>query len=297
MNLRKQETVALVLLVFLIFFYALENNITKNVIRDIEMLGCVSQIVSPKSSTKILIVPGHDRENPGARYEDIEEVELNLAVAKKLQELLGNNEKFEIFLTQDANGYNPKLARYLKRHQEEIFSFSQQKREEIQRLIDTGDVVKNIRVQHNTARPEVVDVLYGINKFSNDNNFDIILHIHFNDYLGRKGRKGKYRGFSIYVPDNQLQNAESSLMLAEKIKDRLTTYFPESNLELESGALVETQDLIAIGANNTVSATAVLIEYGYIYEDKFNDPELKEIVFDKLAQQTYLGIQDYLDSF
>jgi hypothetical protein len=39
----------------------------------------------------------------------------------------------------------------------------------------------------------------------------------------------------------------------------------------------------------------MLIEYGYIYEPQFNDPNLHDVVMKDLAFQTYLGLQDFFD--
>jgi len=139
----------------------------------------------------------------------------------------------------------------------------------------------------------VVNILYGVNKYANDNGFDIVFHIHFNDYPGRRGSWGKYSGFSIYVPERQYSNADASYDLAEKINDQLSQSFASSNMPKE-GAIVEDQELIAIGANNTADPVSALVEYGYIYEDHFTNKKVSDVVLEELAYQTYKGIMNYI---
>jgi hypothetical protein len=53
--------------------------------------------------------------------------------------------------------------------------------------------------------------------------------------------------------------------------------------------------LIAVGAYNSIDAASMLIEYGYIYEPQFNNPEIYDMAIKDLAFQTYLGLQDFFD--
>lgn len=114
------------------------------------------------------------------------------------------------------------------------------------------------------------------------------MHIDFNDYPGRKGNTGKYNGFSIYIPEKQYSNANASRDFAIKIKDQLEQILPISNMPKES-AIVESQDLIAVGAYNSSDAISILIEYGYIYEPYFTNPNIQEYIFSEIANQTYWG--------
>ena len=41
--------------------------------------------------------------------------------------------------------------------------------------------------------------------------------------------------------------------------------------------------------------TAVLIEYGYIYEQQFLNQKIRPVVFQEMAYQTYLGIKKHFD--
>lgn len=242
---------------------------------------------------KIMIVPGHDDENFGAAFGTIREADLNVDLGERIYQLLLKEKGVEVFLTRDRFGYQKELKKYLQEEAEAITEFQQVQKEEMKKLISQKKIVPYSNIFHNSARPEVVNILYGINKFANDFEFDIVLHLHFNDYPGRTGQNGKYSGFSIYVPEKQFSNAEVSQDFAQKIQEALSFWFAESDLPNESG-IVEDQELIAVGAYNTVDMISVLIEYGYIYESQFNNPEIKEIIFDGLAQATYLGLKNFL---
>lgn len=247
------------------------------------------------SKVKIMIVPGHDNKNFGASFNGVIEADLNLFVAKQLVSLLDEEKNVETFLTRDDNGYNKTLQKYLEKEKGSIKEFEQSKKEIMNDLVQSGKVEGYVNVHHNAARPEVVDILYGINKYANDNEFDIVFHIHFNDYPGRRGNSGKYSGFSLYVPEKQYSNSDASIDLAEKIKNQLLQISAGSNLPLEDAVIVEDQELIAVGAYNTADPVAVLVEYGYIYESQFTDNVIGEIFLNELANQTYFGIMNYLN--
>jgi N-acetylmuramoyl-L-alanine amidase len=247
-----------------------------------------------KEKVKILIVPGHDNKSFGAYANNTTEAEINLAVAKELKNILEREKGIEILLSRDDTGYNSKLQKYLEEEKDDIEDFQLSKKKIMNDLIQEGKVESNIVVHHNFARPEVVDVLYGINKFANDNKFDITIHIHFNDYPGRTGAYGKHSGFSIYVPEKQYSNAEASYEFAEKVSRHLAGVFAISDLPKE-GMITEDQELIAVGSYNTADSVVALVEYGYIYESQFTDPEIKDVVLKELAQQTHYGIMDYLN--
>ncbi len=162
------------------------------------------------------------------------------------------------------------------------------------RLIKNDKVEEVVNVEHNKAPEPVALKLFGINKWANDNDVDIVLHVHFNDYPGRlQDGEGKYSGFVVYIPEGQYANASGSKAVAEKVYGRLAKLYPHSNLPGEHTGIVEDQELIAIGSNNTLKAASMLIEYGYIYEPAFSHPDLQRVVLPDLALQTYLGIMDF----
>ena len=245
-----------------------------------------------RNNIKVMIVPGHDDINSGAEYDGVSEASMNLRVAEYLYKYLNDNQRIDVTLSRDRQGYNKDLNNYLINKKDEIREFVYSQKDQMRRLMDAGEVDSYINIEHNTAPSRVVEILYGINKYVNDNDYDIVIHIHFNDYAGRKVKDGEYSGYSIYVPEQQYSNAKATKEFADSIADSLDEIFPKSNLPKE-GSVVESQDLIAIGSYNTADSISLLMEYGYIYERQFHDPEIKDIIFNELAYQTYLGITDF----
>lgn len=293
--------VSLVLFVFLFvhadFFIANSTRFLASVFfqQSVYTEDVVEKHKDPLQKIKVLIVPGHDTESYGAFANGTTEAELNLRVASELESFLKKEEGIETFLTRNRFGYNPILLKYLGEEKENIQSFYVSKKEIMNSLIEEGKVESKVLVHHNFARPEVVELLYGVNKFANDNGFDITIHIHFNDYAGRTGSSGEYSGFSIYIPEKQYSNNAASYEFAQKVARHLSVAFAPSNLPKET-MITEDQELIAVGANNTVDSVVSLIEYGYIYESQFTDYRVQDVILKELAYQTYLGVLDYVEN-
>lgn len=246
---------------------------------------------------KILIVPGHDDGFWGTKFGGLKEADLNLEAAENLAGFLKQKNEFEVILARDKNGYNPALLSYFSQNKSEIEKFVQKNIETMNSYIQSGLVEKYKKgVIHNVAPEETVSRLYGINKWTNENKTDIVIHVHFNDDPERNYYDvGKYTGFAIYVPEKQFSNAKASVALAGPIFDRLRQYIPVSDMPKEKSGIVEDQKLIAIGAYNTLDAAGLLIEYGYIYESQFINSEIRPLAIKELAFQTYIGIKNFFE--
>ncbi len=246
----------------------------------------------------ILLVPGHDPEYPGAEVGDLKESELTLDLATKIKADLEKIGGWKVLSTRNftTGKYEPEFATYFEREREAINSFRSQLRHEFASLLASGEVAPpEQEVYHNFAPTEVATRLYGINRWSNDHNVDLTLHLHFNDYPGR-GRTPRYGGFSIYIPERQLPNARVSRELAETIQRELTQIMPISNLPSEAGSPVEDQELIAVGANGSRLSAALLVEYGYLYESQFKNKVIREAVLTDLAHRTVRGLATYFSA-
>lgn len=249
-----------------------------------------------ESKIKILLVPGHDENSGGTSFGKIKEADLNLSLALELRSFLANNEMFDVILHRDEYGYNKFIADYAVTNRSFINDFVKNKKTLMQDLISSGDITLVDGIVHNTASDETVARLYAINKWSNDNEIDLVIHIHFNDYPGRRGnREGKYSGFSIYIPEKQFSNAKASRELAGHVLKNLDRFYSKSNMPKESAGIVEDQELIALGSYNTLDSIGLLVEYGYIYEPQFVEKENRDLVIKDMAYQTYLGITDFFD--
>lgn len=250
---------------------------------------------STKKKLNVLIVPGHEPNFGGTEFLDIYERDLNADLALYLAQYLVEDGHYEVAMTRGTDGWNPYLENYFTSNEEEIKTFVRSQKTEMLRLVGEGRITTmSDPLPHNDAPRDVALRLYGINKWANEHNVDIIIHVHFNDSGPRRERSpGEYNGFTIYTPERQYSNSLASMDIAKHVFKRLSKMFPVSNLPGEDAGVVEDQELIAIGSSNTVDAASLLVEYGYIYEPQFRVPSVRVMVLKELAFQTYLGLSDF----
>jgi len=248
---------------------------------------------------KVLIVSGHDDSFWGTEFGgEVKELDLNIELSEKLYNLFKEDDKIEAFITHDKNTgtYSEKFLSYFDKEENNIKNFRASHKGIMDDLISSGLIKDEEWIIHNKAPSKTATRLYGINKWANENNIDIVIHVHFNDYPGRGWNKpGEYTGFSIYIPEKQFSNAKASKALGEKVFKQLNKYFPVSDLPKENIGLIEDQSLIAIGSYNTLDAAVMLIEYGYIYEARFINPKVRPKTLNEMAMQTYVGIKNFFE--
>ena len=241
----------------------------------------------------ILIVPGHEPDNGGAKFKDTYERNLVLEIGQDLQGFLEKNDKYHVYITRDNEGWNSIFSDYFKSHWDDILDWTQKARENGSRITSLGISDKS-KVEHNTAPTNVATRLYGITKWANENNINLMVHLHLNDYPShKKDVVGKYSGMVIYVPSKEYDNSVVTNNIAHTVFKRLSLYNPIDNLPVESGGIIDDSELIAVGANNTSDVPSMLIEYNYIYEPQFLDKDIQSLVLKDLAYQTYLGLEDF----
>lgn len=216
-------------------------------------------------------------------------------LAQKLYEYLLNEEGINPVLVSNKSGYNFIFENYFKKEKNQIEKFIQDTKKDFSKKISEEEFAQVENNFHNVAPDEVRYKLYGINQWVDKQKFDLVIHIHFNDYAGRKwNRAGKYDGFSIYTPGKLFKNYQLSHALAYSVFEELKKIRPVSNLEEEQEGIIEDHELIAIGANESLDAGSILIEYGYIYESIFANPTTRETSLDYFAYATYSGIKKML---
>ncbi len=250
----------------------------------------------------ILVVPGHSPNEGGAEYHSLKERDIVVKIADNLADFLKNDQnaaggtsRYSVVLARDAKQWDPIFQDYFKKEWDTLPAWITQYHNQMAMLEASGKIVKaSGEVDHNTAPPAGVKRLYAINKWVDENNIDIAIHIHLNDNpRPNMNTPGQYSGFAIYVPEHQYSNAGATKEVANNIFKRMSTYFPVSSFKQESSGVVEDQELIAIGSNNTVNGVSMLIEYSYIYEPMFSTGPMQDIAAKELAYQTYLGIEDF----
>lgn len=245
----------------------------------------------------ILIVPGHEPNFGGTEYKDLKERDMNVLLAKYLEKFLKDDGHYGVTISRDLNSWSSELSKYFNEHSDQVVNFINKHQDDMSQMVSDGSVIKiDNGIKHNNAQKDAALRLYAINMWANENKVDIIIHIHFNNYP-RKNMKsiGDYSGFAIYVPEKQYSNSATTLAIATEIYKRLSKYNAISDLPKENVGMVEEQNLIAIGAYNTLDAPSMLIEYGYIYESQFNDGVIQGLILKDMAFQTYLGLQDFFE--
>ncbi len=247
-----------------------------------------------KGKVGVLIVPGHDDASPGAVFKGVREADLTREVGLKLADYFNDDDEFEVILLRNENGYNQDFLNYFNQNRSSLERFVTSKKQTMISLIDKGLVQPFAGVDHNAVSYDKALRLYAINQWVNERGIDVVVHIHFNDYGGRRaGKAGKYSGLAVYIPESQYSNAKASLALGKSVFEKLREYGAVSNLPKESKGLVEDQELIALGSYNTADAASVLIEYGYVYEPQFQDKEIRAHMIQELAYKTYLGFSSF----
>lgn len=248
---------------------------------------------------KILLVPGHDDEFSGASFNGAREADLNLQLARTLAGYLSQDPKIKVTLERDQNGYNQDYLNYFNANVSQVMQGVSNQSAITQQAIKTGEVIIQNQVPHANATTTVVQRLYVLNNWIDTQGFDLVMHIHFNDYGSRYAdRSGKYSGFSIYVPDSKLLNATTSKKFGDAIGQRLSETLYKSNYPAEkagadkSGAIPDFY-LIAMGAYNSVAVPRALVEYSYIYEPQLQD-NFFAVTANVLARGTASGIFDFL---
>jgi len=254
-------------------------------------------LTSAVKKVRVFIVPGHQPEEGGTEFGDLYERNVVVDIADALYTLFAQNPHYEVMVARTKTAWNPILQNYFDTHALEIETFKQSQAVQMADYIASGRfILEDDQVYHNNASSRATLQLYGINKWSSDNKYDITLHVHLNDYAGRRAKRvGIYDGFTIYVPDHQYSNAVASKTVGEAIAARLNAYHATSTLSIEDRGVVEDRELIATGSNNSVDGVALLIEYGYIYEPQFQKSSVRKVAIADYAYQTYLGLQDFFE--
>lgn len=244
---------------------------------------------------RILVVPGHEPTYGGAQYGGYYERELAVILSEKLATELRTDPNLEVIVARTQTDWHSTLDRYFDRNTKSIKKFVETHKKEMKKLLRRGKADENEeQAGHNRAPDDVAYRLYGITKWSNENDIDLMVHVHLNDAGDRRGdAPGAYTGLSIYVPYKEYGNSEASKDIAEDVFDRLTDITAKSTLAIEDKGVVEDAELIALGSHNTSAVPSILIEYGYIYEPKFTDPRVQPAVFTDYAYQTARGIRDF----
>ena len=288
-----------------ILFFVARSYTTKTVSRATENKHAV--IPSEIKPFVILIVPGHDTDtecntdktcNKGAIYNTIYERDLTVEVADTIFSLLQNDPRYKIIVARSKESWDPIFSTYFSQNTSSILDFIKQHKTDNRLLVQSGqEKILHNAINHVNADQATAIKLYGINKWADENNVDLVIHLHFNNNSRKKlTTPGPYKGFDIFIPEAQRVNAPPSKTIATDIYTQLEKKFIPEQHTKPLGSLYEDQSLIALGAANTLTKPAILIEYGYIYEKILQTAEGRKNATEQMAEQTVAGIQEYVTS-
>jgi N-acetylmuramoyl-L-alanine amidase len=244
---------------------------------------------------RIFIMPGHEPDFGGTEYRQIKERELNVIIADYLEEFLEKDSKFDVVVGRNDDFWLSELQTYFNENMDEIKEWKDKQASTMKELVKDGEFeLLDDPVPHQKAPDAVALRLYGINKWVGENDFDMALHLHINDYGSRrKSGSGQFTGYTIYVPEAQYSNSAAAKEIAKAVGGRLSQMIAVSDSKREDEGIVEDQNLVALGRFNTADVPSILIEYGYIYEPQFQDSVVTPRILKEYAYQTYLGVKDF----
>ncbi len=283
-------------------YFLKQSGLAQFLFVGIENFGFKSTIAVPydaisnkvQEKTRVLIVPGHEPNLGGTQFGDFYERDLTAELGQYLRQFLQSDGGYQVFITRNADSWNPTFADYFKNNWNDIGAWVKTSERNVLPPASLGAPASAPKVIHNKAPADVGLRIYGINKWANENDIDLTIHIHLNNYPRRHERfPGKYSGLVIYVPAQQYSNSVKTHVIAESVFKRLAMYNPINDLPAESSGIIDDSELISVGANNTSNAASMLIEYDYIYQPQFINPEVRSLALKDLAYQTYLGLRDF----
>ena len=244
---------------------------------------------------RILIMPGHEPDFGGAVFNGQYEREFVVDIAERLAQELSTDPQFEVLVARGNLGWNEDFTYYFDKQGRRIERFIEDHKEDMAKLEKRGKLKEGTdQAAHNAAREDVAQRLYGVSKWANDNDVDLVLHLHLNDETSHTSdAPGIHSGMAIYVPDSIYGNAKSSKAAAEFLFERLNTTNATSTFGVETKGIVESRDLIAVGAYNTAEMPSLLIEYGYLYEPRITNQQTRGLVFADYAHQSALGVKEF----
>lgn len=272
--------------------------VSKEILDPVSFVDAEGSVIpESQSKVRIFLMPGHEPDYGGAEYRTAIERDLNVVIAKNLKTYLEEDGKFEVVLGRDEKKWHPELDAYFKNNWTEIKQWKDEQAKNMAKLVAEGKLQLLSEPAPRQEVPSDVAIrLYGINKWVGENDFDMAVHLHINDYGGRlRNRPGVLSGYVVFVPEDQYSNSGSAQMVAQALSDRLNQFFPQSDAKSEKGGVVEDQELVALGRYNTSSAPSILVEYGYIYEPQFQKKEVRDLALKEYAFQTYLGLKEFFD--
>lgn len=160
---------------------------------------------SKNNKIKILIDPGHNAATKGSVGWLGYEYYMTLRLAKQLTAILDEDDRFEYFLSREGDIYSKPIKEYMTNNYEKLLG------------IYETEIKNNGRLE-NLTRYQTLE-LYAIRNYAIDNDYDLLLSLHF-DYMPYTNRRARTEGFHVIAsPYNGEFNA--SMQIAGKISEKM----------------------------------------------------------------------------
>ncbi len=276
------STVIIVLIIvsFSSLIVTANMRVSDSIVRDNNELNKVqtssekfNQIIENKK-IRILIDPGHNAATKGALGYLGYEYYVNLRVARELAKILSEDDRFEYFLSREGAYYSRPIKEYMTNNYAELLGIYNTK-------------VKGEERTGNLTRYQTLE-LYAIRHYAIDNNFDLLLSIHF-DYMPYISRRAKTSGFHVIVsPYNR--EFPASMQVAYKLSERMQEKYKISPIIGHDRVLpnsvwkfYDKEELI----NNAISLRGLIV-IGDAFENAYNKQEIKKDVPSVLIESAFI---------
>ncbi len=290
----KNITAKILILIIILCFSASTFIVISQTI-NIKKITDIFSFNKQTKKIKVLIVPGHEPNAGGANeFKAIKERDLNLQLSIMLKNNLLKNIDIEVILARDENGWNSDLKNYIETNSADIMNWVAEMKDKMLSKVDAGEIdLIDPDMKHNDATSSAVLYLYGTNKWIDENNIDLVLHVHFNNNPKING-KPNYQGYCMYIPEGQYGNALSSKIFANYLDEEISKIENKSNMPQEKDTIIPDQELIATGNYDTLKIPSVVVEYAYIYEPMMTSTSTRNAFIEKAASSTATAIEKYI---
>ncbi|WP_300758112.1 N-acetylmuramoyl-L-alanine amidase [uncultured Brachyspira sp.] len=271
--------IVLIIVSFSSLIVTANTKVSENIVRESE----VNKVSTPSEKfndiienrkIRILIDPGHNAATKGALGYLGYEYYVNLRVARELAKILSEDDRFEYFLSRDGAYYSRPIKEYMTNNYAELLGIYNTK-------------VKGEERSGNLTRYQTLE-MYAIRHYAIDNNFDLLLSIHF-DYMPYISRRAKTSGFHVIVsPYNK--EFPASMQVAYKLSERMQEKYSISPVIGHDRVLpnnvwkfYDKEELIKEGIS-----LRGLIVIGDAYENAYNKQEIKKDVPSVLIESAFI---------
>ena len=271
--------IVLIIVSFSSLIVTANMRVSENIIRESEVNKIPSSSekfsdIIENRKVRILIDPGHNAATKGALGYLGYEYYMNLRVARELAKILSEDERFEYFLSRDGAYYSRPIKEYMTNNYAELLGIYNTK-------------VKGEERTGNLTRYQTLE-MYAIRHYAIDNNFDLLLSIHF-DYMPYIKRRAKTSGFHVIVsPYNR--EFPASMQVAYKLSERMQEKYNISPVIGHDRVLPNTvwkfydkEELIKEGIS-----LRGLIVIGDAFENAYNKQEIKKDVPSVLIEAGFI---------